>query len=113
MKVELLHTSDCPHYPVAARLLREVLSELGLRETITETAVADAAQAVTLKFPGSPTIRIDGSDVDPLPATRVQRGLACRTYFVDGRLQGVPSRDMIARAIRGALVKDHIRSRQP
>jgi hypothetical protein len=109
MKVELLHTSDCPNHRGAARLLGEVLAELGVRETIAEIAVADAQHAAALRFPGSPTIRIDGADVDPMPPTRAQRGLACRTYLIDGKMQGVPSREMIARAIRAALARNATR----
>jgi hypothetical protein len=103
MRVELLHIPDCPNYEVAARLLKEILHEHGLLPKIAEVSVTDFAQAEALAFPGSPTIRIDGQDVDPALPEQGYRGLSCRTYIVDGKLQGFPSHAMIDQAIRAAL----------
>lgn len=70
MKVELLVTPGCQHAAAAAALLAEVLRERApgvTPETIVVTTEADAAR---LAFPGSPTIRVDGRDVEPgAPAT--------------------------------------------
>jgi hypothetical protein len=106
MRVELLHIPDCPNYEVAARLLKEILREHGLSPKIAEVSVTDFAQAEALAFPGSPTIRIDGKDVDPTFPEQGYRGLSCRTYIVDGKRQGVPSDAMISRSIRAALSAD-------
>jgi hypothetical protein len=85
------------------QLLREILREHALPEEISEISVSDFMQAEDLAFPGSPTIRVDGKDVDPTLANETGCGLACRTYVVDGKLQGLPSREMIVRAIRSAI----------
>lgn len=106
MRVELLHIPDCPNCEVATRLLKEILHEHGLPPKIAELSVTDFAQAEALAFPGSPTIRIDGKDVDPTFPDQGYRGLSCRTYIVDGKRQGVPSRAMISLAIRAALLAD-------
>jgi hypothetical protein len=107
MRVELLHIPDCPNYEVAARLLKEILHEHGLPpKIIAEVSIADFAQAVALAFPGSPTIRINGKDVDPAFPEQDYRGLSCRTYILDGKRQGVPSRAMISQAIRAPLLAD-------
>jgi hypothetical protein len=107
MRVELLHIPDCPNYEVAARLLKEILLEHGLPQKIAEVSVTDFAQAVALAFPGSPTIRINGKDVDhPAFPEQDYRGLSCRTYILDGKRQGVRSRAMISLAIRAALLAD-------
>jgi hypothetical protein len=87
-------------------LLKEILHEHGLPPKIAELSVTDFAQAEALAFPGSPTIRIDGKDVDPTFPDQGYRGLSCRTYIVDGKRQGVPSRAMISLAIRAALLAD-------
>ena len=104
MRVELLHIPDCPNYEVAARLLKEILHQHGLPQNIAEVSVTDFAQAEELAFSGSPTIRIDGKDVDPIFPEQGYRGLSCRTYTVDGKRQGVPSHAMISQAIRAALL---------
>jgi hypothetical protein len=106
MRVELLHIPDCPNARIAARLLKEILHEHGLPQKIAEVSLTDFAQAEALAFPGSPTIRIDGKDVDPAFPEQRFRGLSCRTYIVDGKRQGFPSHAMISLAIRAALLVD-------
>jgi hypothetical protein len=103
MRVELLYIPDCPNYEAAARLLKEILHEHGLPHKIAEVSVTDFAKVETLAFPGSPTIRIDGKDVDTTFPERGYRGLSCRTYIVNGKRQGFPSHAMISLAIRAAL----------
>jgi hypothetical protein len=103
MKVELLHIADCPNREATRRLLEEALREFGLSDRITEVEVSDSMQAERLCFPGSPTIRVDEIDVEtPLPRQN-GNGLSCRTYLVAGRLQGVPTREMIREGIRSAI----------
>jgi hypothetical protein len=90
MRVELLFWAGCPSYPKALSDLREALLETGLdpdcvivREVQTET---DAAAE---RFVGSPTIRIDGIDVQPAADEPV--GLTCRVYRRrDGRISPTP-----------------------
>jgi hypothetical protein len=65
--------------------------------------VADDDQARRLRFLGSPTVRVNGADVDPTVAGREDYGLQCRVYATGGRLEGAPSVDWIAAALRGAL----------
>jgi hypothetical protein len=103
MKVELLHAPDCPNYQSAKRMLKKVLREHKLQEEIAEIIVTDFAQSEALRFAGSPTIRIDGENVDPTSPERAHHRFSCRVYVVDGKLQGVPSHGMISRAIRSAL----------
>ena len=95
MKVELLYWKGCPSYPEAEELLREVLGdgELEIREVRTQE------EAVALRFPGSPTIRVDGADVDPEGAS-ARPALNCRIYHLpDGRVSPLPSREMLEAAL--------------
>ena len=96
MKVELLWWDGCPSYPEARELLEEVLAgraEVELRE------VRSDEEAEALGFPGSPTIRIDGRDVDPAGAFG-SPALSCRIYHLpDGRVSPVPSREQLEEAL--------------
>lgn len=103
MKVELLHIADCPNIDAARQLLKASLRELGLREEISEVKVCDSAQAEALAFPGSPTIRVDGKDVEETFPALGGYGLACRTYVIDGTRYGVPSPEMIRNAMLSAV----------
>ncbi len=99
MKIEILFWEGCPSYPEAKALLEQVLAERGIEVPIQMREVRSQAEAVELAFPGSPTIRIDGRDVDPagvgLPAA-----LACRVYrFPDGRTSPIPRRQQLEEAL--------------
>ena len=52
--------------------------------------------AVSIGFLGSPTVRINGVDVEPSAHQRTSFGLMCRTYEGNG---GVPPEELIDRAI--------------
>jgi uncharacterized protein DUF2703 len=95
MEMEVLYVRDCPHFAPAMDRLRAVLREEGLRAEISEIEVKDEAAAKAWKFPGSPTIRVNGRDIDPETRTGAETGLACRRY--DG---GSVSEEMICAALR-------------
>ena len=102
MKVELLHIAECPNAQRARCLLRNTLRELNLPPEIHEIEVTYLSQAEELRFPGSPTIRIDGIDVEAALPRQESYGLSCRTYLIDGRLHGLPTQQMVRTAIRSA-----------
>jgi hypothetical protein len=98
--IELLYWEECPSYPEAKALLEEVLEERGLRVPIELREVRTQDEAVEQAFPGSPTIRIDGQDVDPVGAESPP-ALACRVYRLpDGRPSPVPSRQQLEEVLR-------------
>ena len=99
MKIELLFWAGCPSHPEALALLREVLDEHGVGASIEMREVHTHDEAVELAFPGSPTIRVDGHDVDPAGASAAP-ALTCRVYrFPDGRTSPVPSRQQLEEAL--------------
>jgi hypothetical protein len=102
MKVELLYMVECPNAQRARCLLRNMLRELSLPPEIHEIEVTDLSQAEELRFPGSPTIRIDGIDVEAALPRQESYGLSCRTYLIDGRLHRLPTQEMVRTAIRSA-----------
>ena len=77
MKIELLCVPNCPNHAAALLMLRDVLSEQGLSEEVMEIEVSDPARAAAVSFLGSPTIRIDGRDVEPRMPEAGQHGLSC------------------------------------
>ena len=99
MNVELLYWDGCPSHPEAAELLAEVLRERGVEGHIVRREVVTQEEAEALGFPGSPTIRIDGRDIDPAGADSPP-ALTCRIYHLpDGRVSPVPSRETLERAL--------------
>ena len=64
--------------------------------------VADAAEAQTMRFIGSPTIRIDGTDVEGANAEARGYAYGCRIYTSEGGLTGWPSVEQIRKALQRA-----------
>lgn len=99
-RIEFFYWEDCPSHPGAWRLLEEVLAEAGLEATVERIEVVSDEDAERWQFPGSPTIRIDGLDVDPAGASQMGTALTCRVYVLeDGRFSPIPSREMIRQAV--------------
>ena len=99
MGIELLYWEECPSYDLALQRLREVLAERQMAASVHLVEVTTEQQAEALRFPGSPTIRIDGQDLFPVPAGPY--GLTCRVYHTrDGRVTPLPTKEMLEGALR-------------
>lgn len=99
-EIEFLYWEDCPSHPEARRLLQEVVSEMGIEAPIEEIEVLTDEDAERLSFPGSPTIRVNGVDIDPSGAAQMGTALTCRVYVLeDKRYSPVPSREMLRQAL--------------
>lgn len=74
MRVEILMSPGCGHGQRTMQLVGDILREAGLGAVVETTVVATEADAARLAFPGSPTVRVDGIDIDPVPPVRVGLG---------------------------------------
>ena len=99
MKIEVLYVPNCPNHAVALERLREILTVENCQSHISEVLVADTSMAQTLKFLGSPTIRINGHDIEPQEDKTESFGLMCRLYAGGN---GAPSHERLQYAIRRA-----------
>ena len=99
MEIEFLFWEGCPSHPEARQLLDDVLAECGVDAEVKVREVFTQAEAEELRFPGSPTIRVDGRDVDPDGAA-ARPALNCRIYHkADGRPSPVPTREQLEAAL--------------
>jgi hypothetical protein len=96
MRVELLYADGDPAAMPARQNLVEVLTEDAFETQIQMVAVATVADANLLEMHGSPSIRIDGEDIDPAGIGPV--GLHARDYGAGP----VPDKDLIRRAVQRA-----------
>ncbi len=103
MKVELLYMADCPNRSPAIQTLMAVLREHAVSVAVEQIEISDPAHADSMQFLGSPTIRINGRDVEPDAPPSGSYGLSCRTYITQGRRQGFPPREWISEAVRSAI----------
>jgi hypothetical protein len=99
--VEILYFDGCPNHHPALALVERVSRELGIEAEIRLVNVPDQESARRVRFLGSPTIRVDGRDVDPYADERNDYALACRVFRTDAGVVGQPDE----RWIRSALVE--------
>ena len=91
MRIEVLYFKGCPNLRAAI----DVIGSVAPNETVEEIEVKTSEDAQKHRFLGSPTIRVDGVDVEPSARTRTDFGLSCRTYGGTG----VPSRELVEAAL--------------
>ena len=106
MKVEFLWWEGCPSHPEALEQLKGTLRDEGLDpDTVEGREIETDDQAHEERFPGSPTIRIDGEDVVP-PGNGEPMTLTCRVYRLrDGRPSPTPDPDDLRDAVRAAKAR--------
>lgn len=102
MRVELLFWDGCPSHPKALVELREAMMDVGLDpSTVVVREVKTQPEAALQRFVGSPTIRIDGVDVESPGEEPV--GLTCRVYHRrDGRISPTPDPADVRDALHAA-----------
>ncbi len=101
--VELLWWNGCPSWERAITELRQEMAAVGLDpDSLEVREVASEDVAEREEFTGSPTIRIDGADVQP-PGDE-PAGLTCRVYRLrDGRYSPLPDRENLRDALTVAI----------
>lgn len=101
MIVELFHTQTCHIWPTALKELEAALLEAGVDAEIKTVVVDSQEQAEKCRFLGSPTLHVDGRDVDPVAEKLTKYGLAaCRTYWFSGKSFEFPPKEMILAALK-------------
>ncbi len=120
MKIELLYILDCPWCVKTKGLIRESLKELDIKADIKEILIDSDEKARKYNFVGSPTIRINGRDIQEeiskgrcLPCEELaghtkgatefvkqECSCGCRIYFYKGRQYPHPPKEMIKEAIK-------------
>ncbi len=102
MRVQLLYYPECPSHERALELLQEALQWEGVRVEVQVTRIETQGEAEAYRFIGSPTIRIEGQEIQPQPHLPFR--LTCRTFIhEDGRLSPLPSLTTLREAVRNAL----------
>jgi len=85
--VEILYFDGCPNHEVARALVERVAAELRVEPDIDLVDVSDADAATRLRFLGSPTVRVEGCDVEPGAEERGDFVFGCRVYSLSSELQ--------------------------
>jgi hypothetical protein len=104
MDIEVLHFEGCPNTAEALNRLQMILKAEGVDARVRLFEIHDVAEAISMRFLGSPTIRVNDVDIEPAARRRTDYGFMCRTYRAeDGNTTGVPPAALIADAVRSAF----------
>jgi hypothetical protein len=98
--VELLWWEGCPSSAEAHDLVRRAMADAGLDPASLRSIEIDTDAAAEREgFAGSPTVRVDGRDIQP-PADPEPPGLTCRVYRLrDGRISPLPDPEDVKEAL--------------
>ena len=86
--------------------VNELLNELRSPAELIEVLITDFGSALANRFLGSPTVRINGIDLEPSARTANQFGLMCRAYLNGTNREGVPSVELIRQALKQAQLSE-------
>jgi hypothetical protein len=101
--LELLYFDGCPNHKALLPHLEQLLRGAEIQATIRLRRIADDTAAQHERFLGSPTVRVDGRDIEPGAEERVDFGLKCRLYRTPAGLRGTPSDEWILDALARQL----------
>jgi hypothetical protein len=106
-RVHFFWWRECPSWERALQMLRDEMETAGLDpEAVEVTEIVGEADAERLDFPGSPTILVDGRDIQP-PGPEQPQGLTCRVYRRrDGRISPLPDPADIREALERAAERE-------
>ena len=99
MHVELLYFDGCPGHERLLPRLQALMAHTGVHADVQLRRVESPEAAEAERFLGSPTLRIDGRDVEPGADERTDFGLKCRLYPTPDGLQGVPDDRLVVAAL--------------
>jgi hypothetical protein len=98
-RVEILYFEGCPNHEPARALVGRLARELRVEAEIELLEVADPDAAVKLRFLGSPTVRVDGVDVEAGAAARRDFAFSCRVYCSEARAAELPAESWVREAL--------------
>jgi len=93
LRIECQYFEDCPNHRIMSENLKEALEGLEDKIELKKVLVEDDATAEQVGFRGSPTLLINGEDIEGVPAP-AEPSLSCRFY-----VNGIPSSDEIKKVI--------------
>jgi hypothetical protein len=97
--IEVLYFDGCPFHEQLITHLPQLLEYEDITAEIVVRNIPDTGSAVKERFLGSPTVRVNGHDIDPGASQRDDYGPKCRLYHTPTGLSGSPPDQWILDAI--------------
>jgi hypothetical protein len=97
MRVEFLYFNDCPSHRQALVNLKSALRDSKVPADLVLINVTSEEQAEKVGFQGSPSIRVNGKDLD---GKNDSFSYACRVYQISGKITATPTKEFIQEKLR-------------
>jgi copper chaperone CopZ len=95
-RIDVLYFAGCPNHEPTVEMAQRLVDELKLDAVVEEVELTDPAQATPLRFLGSPTVQIDGVDIEPAARDLTDFAMSCRIYQTP---DGLPTERMFLDAL--------------
>lgn len=105
VRIELFVREDCPNRGMALIVVERVVDETGIPAEIEVVEVESDDDAETYRVLGSPTVLVDGRDVDPQPSGYADYTTDDRIYRTDRGPCGWPEAEWIRDALLRAVAQ--------
>ncbi len=99
VKIEFLFFEGCPHHPPALAHLKRILKEEEADHPIELINVDSDRHAQETRFLGSPSIRINGKDIEEAEIASPDYGIKCRIYSGHAGPIGLPPEELLRKSI--------------
>ena len=96
MTIDILYFDGCPNAAPAFAAVREVVRTMGVAAEIREIEVKTDEEATRLRLLGSPTVQVDGVDIEPEARDRTDFSFGCRRF---GPMGGAIPKDLLRAAL--------------
>ena len=96
-KIEFLYFKSCPGQKQALINLKAALRESKISADLVLIGVTSETEAEKVGFQGSPSIRVNGKDLD---GRNEGYSYGCRIYRVDGKITPTPTKEFIQTKLR-------------
>lgn len=98
-RIEVLYFDGCPSTDAFLPQLRELLARVGAEDRLELRRVETIDAAERERFLGSPSVRIDGRDIEPGADDRTDYGMKCRLYRTASGMRGEPPEEWVLAAL--------------
>jgi hypothetical protein len=98
-RVDILYFEGCPNHEPARALVERLARRLRVEPEIELVEVTDPDAAFSLRFLGSPTVRVNGVDVEPGAQERRDFAFSCRIYRSEGGASEQPEESWVRDAL--------------
>lgn len=105
VQIDILVREDCPNRGMALIVVERVVDETGIPAEIQVVEVDENEDAVTHRMLGSPSVLVDGRDVDPQPSVHADFSIEDRIYRTDRGPCGWPDAEWIRQALLRAIAQ--------